>query len=164
MRAALSGQLHAFSGRLRFSQWCSASSAQFDLPFYLEYLAKWPEYCLVAEGPGGQVMGYILGKVEGRGENWHGHVTAVTVAPEYRCARLQSRCYVMRPHTQPLRSLSLSLLSCVASACTGSAPPLPLRVAAASIYLAPANKLSLASWFLVHTKTSPACSMETGSA
>lgn len=26
----------------------------------------------------------VLGKAEGLGENWHGHVTAVTVAPEYR--------------------------------------------------------------------------------
>lgn len=29
-------------------------------------------------------MGYIMGKSEGEGEKWHGHVTAVTVAPEYR--------------------------------------------------------------------------------
>jgi N-terminal acetyltransferase B complex catalytic subunit len=29
-------------------------------------------------------MGYILGKVEGNGELWHGHVTAVTVAPDFR--------------------------------------------------------------------------------
>lgn len=29
-------------------------------------------------------MGYILGKAEGKGKLWHGHVTAVTVAPEYR--------------------------------------------------------------------------------
>lgn len=29
-------------------------------------------------------MAYILGKVEGEGKNWHGHVTAVTVAPAYR--------------------------------------------------------------------------------
>lgn len=26
----------------------------------------------------------VLGKAEGVGENWHGHVTALTVAPEYR--------------------------------------------------------------------------------
>jgi N-terminal acetyltransferase B complex catalytic subunit len=26
----------------------------------------------------------VFGKAEGRGENWHGHVTAVTVAPEFR--------------------------------------------------------------------------------
>lgn len=72
------------------------SRAQFDLAFYLEYLAKWPEYCLVAEGPGRQVMGYIVGKVEGQGEHWHGHVTAVTVAPDFRCAktgkRLRTEC------------------------------------------------------------------------
>ena len=29
-------------------------------------------------------MGYVLGKVEGKGKNWHGHVSAVTVAPEAR--------------------------------------------------------------------------------
>ena len=61
---------------------------QYNLPFYLQYLAKWPEYCLVAEGPGRQCMGYVLGKAEGVGEGWHGHVTAVTVAPEFRCAQL----------------------------------------------------------------------------
>lgn len=57
---------------------------QYNLPFYLQYLANWPEYCLTAEGPGKEVMGYILGKAEGEGKKWHGHVTAVTVAPEYR--------------------------------------------------------------------------------
>ena len=36
---------------------------QYNLPFYLQYLAHWPEYCLMAEGAGAQAMGYILGKV-----------------------------------------------------------------------------------------------------
>jgi hypothetical protein len=31
---------------------------QYHLPFYLEYLAKWPEYCQMAEGPARQAMGY----------------------------------------------------------------------------------------------------------
>ena len=26
----------------------------------------------------------VLGKAEGRGTDWHGHVSAVTVAPEFR--------------------------------------------------------------------------------
>ena len=26
----------------------------------------------------------VMGKAEGGGDNWHGHVTALTVAPEYR--------------------------------------------------------------------------------
>jgi N-terminal acetyltransferase B complex catalytic subunit len=30
------------------------------------------------------MMGYILGKAEGNAKLWHGHVTAVTVSPEYR--------------------------------------------------------------------------------
>ena len=57
---------------------------QYNLPFYLQYLANWPEYCLMAEGADSQAMGYILGKVEGADTDWHGHVTAVTVAPENR--------------------------------------------------------------------------------
>ena len=51
----------------------------FNLNFYLGYLATWPEYFSTAEAPAGQTAGYVMGKVEGRGENWHGHVTAVTV-------------------------------------------------------------------------------------
>eukprot|EP00966_Prymnesium_polylepis_P097677 2262318-Prymnesium_polylepis.1 len=59
----------------------------YNMGFYLQYLAKWPEYCFSAKGPGTRVMGYILGKAEsfpGQDESWHGHVTAVTVPPEYR--------------------------------------------------------------------------------
>lgn len=33
----------------------------------------------------------VLGKAEGRGENWHGHVTAVTIAPAYRRQRLADK-------------------------------------------------------------------------
>ena len=29
-------------------------------------------------------MGYVLGKPEGAGQLWHGHVSAVSVNPEYR--------------------------------------------------------------------------------
>nr|CAG4641244.1 EOG090X0ENV [Eulimnadia texana] len=56
----------------------------YGLTFYLQYLAHWPEYFEVAEAPGGELMGYIMGKAEGHGTNWHGHVTALSVAPEYR--------------------------------------------------------------------------------
>lgn len=63
----------------------------YNLPFYLSYLARWPEYFLAAEGPGDKIMGYVMGKVEGEGTNWHGHVTAVTVAPEYRRQQLAAK-------------------------------------------------------------------------
>lgn len=32
----------------------------------------------------GRMMGYLMGKLEGRGTDWHSHVTAITVSPEYR--------------------------------------------------------------------------------
>ncbi|CAL8071920.1 unnamed protein product [Calicophoron daubneyi] len=32
----------------------------------------------------GRLVGYMMGKTEGRGTDWHGHVTALSVAPEYR--------------------------------------------------------------------------------
>ncbi|KAM7126006.1 N-alpha-acetyltransferase 20 isoform 1-T2 [Molossus nigricans] len=52
----------------------------------IQYLAHWPEYFIVAEAPGGELMGYIMGKAEGSvaREEWHGHVTALSVAPEFR--------------------------------------------------------------------------------
>ena len=34
--------------------------------------------------PADKVMGYMIAKSEGRGTDWHGHVSAVTVAAEYR--------------------------------------------------------------------------------
>lgn len=56
----------------------------YNMPFYLYYMSRWPEAFTVAEAPGGDLMGYMLGKSEGKDELWHGHVSAVTVAPTYR--------------------------------------------------------------------------------
>lgn len=56
----------------------------FNMPFYLSYLSQYPEVFTVAEAPDKSVMGYMLAKSEGVGKLWHGHVSAVTVAPTYR--------------------------------------------------------------------------------
>ena len=56
----------------------------YNTNFYYTYLATWPEYFKVIEAPSGRLMSYVMGKSEGKRELWHGHVTAVTVAPEYR--------------------------------------------------------------------------------
>ncbi|TPX50333.1 hypothetical protein SeLEV6574_g00952 [Synchytrium endobioticum] len=63
----------------------------YNLSFYLQYLAQWPDYFVAAESPSGELMGYIMGKSEGEGKQWHGHVTAVTVAPEYRRLHLADK-------------------------------------------------------------------------
>ncbi len=61
----------------------------YSISFYLSYITQWPDLCFVQSSPSGRTMGYTLGKGEGRDENprqkeRHGHVTAITVAPEYR--------------------------------------------------------------------------------
>ncbi|KAI9293571.1 acyl-CoA N-acyltransferase [Neoconidiobolus thromboides FSU 785] len=56
----------------------------YNISFYLTYLAQWPDLFYVSESPNNNLMGYMMGKAEGRGINWHGHVTAITVAPQYR--------------------------------------------------------------------------------
>ena len=48
----------------------------YNIPFYLQYLSTWPAFCSVVEDPSGRLMGYVLGKAEGEGKLWHGHVTA----------------------------------------------------------------------------------------
>jgi N-terminal acetyltransferase B complex catalytic subunit len=71
----------------------------YDISFYLNYLARWPTYFCAMESASGRIMGYstsppplfltiltpaVMGKAEGSYTNWHGHVTALTVAPSYR--------------------------------------------------------------------------------
>ena len=67
----------------------------YNVSFYGKYLARWPEYCKVAENVSGDIQGYVLGKIEGAvndeaKKNWHGHVTAVTVSPTSRRQGLAS--------------------------------------------------------------------------
>ena len=57
---------------------------QYNMGFYYQYYTRHPEFFKVAEAPDGRIVGYVMGKAEGEGELWHGHVTAVTVAPEFR--------------------------------------------------------------------------------
>ncbi|GMS77884.1 hypothetical protein PENTCL1PPCAC_59, partial [Pristionchus entomophagus] len=59
--------------------------------FYLSYLINWPEYFQIVEHPAGPIMGYIMGKSEGRNDQWHGHVTALSIAPEFRRIGLAGR-------------------------------------------------------------------------
>ncbi|TDL24892.1 N-acetyltransferase [Rickenella mellea] len=63
----------------------------YGIGFYLNYLSRWPDLCSAQEAPNGRLMGYVIGKAEGQGAEWHGHVTALTVAPEYRRLSLARR-------------------------------------------------------------------------
>lgn len=72
---------------INFDMWTET----FNMNFYLSYLTRWPELCLVAENCDGSLCGYLIGKVEGVDEDWHCHVSAVTVAPEFRRTGLAKR-------------------------------------------------------------------------
>ncbi|KAJ7096617.1 N-acetyltransferase [Mycena belliarum] len=80
---------------------------QYAPGFYLSYLSRWPDLCCAQAAPSGRMMGYsasagifsplwaltpnaVLGKAEGREQEWHGHITVLTVAPEYRRLHLAS--------------------------------------------------------------------------
>ncbi|KAL9614676.1 MAG: hypothetical protein Q9167_000881 [Letrouitia subvulpina] len=62
--------------------------------FYYHYMSKWPSLFIVAENQDKDIIGYVMGKVEEdpallkfMGDKylpWHGHVTALTVANQYR--------------------------------------------------------------------------------
>jgi N-terminal acetyltransferase B complex catalytic subunit len=52
--------------------------------FYTSYLAKDPDLCVVAESTSGALAGYLLAKVEGSGSEWHSHISAISVSPEFR--------------------------------------------------------------------------------
>lgn len=70
----------------------------FTMSFYMTYLVRWPDYFRVAVAPSGSLMGYLMGKVEGRDTSWHGHVTAVTVDSEYRRQQLAKNLMNMLEH------------------------------------------------------------------
>lgn len=37
---------------------CADVYVQFSMAFYQTYMARWPDYCHVAEAPNGSIMGY----------------------------------------------------------------------------------------------------------
>ncbi|EEA07870.1 N-acetyltransferase 5, putative [Cryptosporidium muris RN66] len=56
----------------------------YNVSYYGDYLSIWPELCVICEAPDQSIVGYLIAKVEGEDKQWHGHVTALSVAPEYR--------------------------------------------------------------------------------
>jgi len=63
----------------------------YGLSFYMSYMAHWPEYFQKVENVDGLCVAYIMGKAEGNGDNWHGHVTALSVTPSYRRGKMAAK-------------------------------------------------------------------------
>lgn len=63
----------------------------FPLDFYAEYMILWPDLFFKSVEVNDAISGYMMGKTEGKGPEWHSHITAVTVAPEFRRISLASK-------------------------------------------------------------------------
>ena len=65
----------------------------FSDDYYASYLREWPEYCYSATATVGSMAGYMISKAVGHedgDEERHSHITAVTVAKEFRRTRVAS--------------------------------------------------------------------------
>ncbi|EDO18327.1 hypothetical protein Kpol_1039p76 [Vanderwaltozyma polyspora DSM 70294] len=70
----------------------------FPVEFYMEYLILWPdlffkslETTIDSQVNNNNISGYMMAKTEGKAHEWHTHITAVTVASEFRRISLASR-------------------------------------------------------------------------
>ncbi|KAH9455093.1 hypothetical protein Pst134EA_022569 [Puccinia striiformis f. sp. tritici] len=99
-----------------------AYTETYSVGYYLQYLCTWPDLMNIAESPNHQIMGYVMGKMEGENEDFHGHVSAITVAPSYRRLSLarelmklielaseQQSCYFVDLFVRNSNSLAISM-------------------------------------------------------
>ena len=58
----------------------------YHVSFYMGVLAEFPDIFYLTETPNAQIMSYVMGKCEETQDAapFHGHVTALTVSPEFR--------------------------------------------------------------------------------
>ncbi|CDR36980.1 CYFA0S01e06084g1_1 [Cyberlindnera fabianii] len=62
----------------------------FNIAFYLEYLTEWPSLFFKSTELDSTISGYMMAKTEGKGPEWHTHITAVTINSHYRRIGLAS--------------------------------------------------------------------------
>lgn len=62
----------------------------FYLYFYHQYLYTWPTLSYKSVNDSNEPTGYMLAKTEGSSKEWHAHISAVTVDPNYRRVGLGS--------------------------------------------------------------------------
>lgn len=56
----------------------------FSFQYYLYYFLNHSQDCFLVNNLNNEVIGYMIGKHEGLNENFHTHITALSVAPTYR--------------------------------------------------------------------------------
>lgn len=78
----------------------------FYLYFYHQYLYTWPTLSYKSVNDNNEPTGYMLAKTEGKNKEWHAHISAVTVDPNYRRVGLGSYlCDQLRIVVEPERPI-----------------------------------------------------------
>lgn len=75
----------------------------FYVYFYMQYLSEWPSLFYKSTSTLDRTTGYMLAKTEGQVQRkeWHGHISAVTIDPNYRRIGLGSNlCTTLETYTQ----------------------------------------------------------------
>ncbi|GME96715.1 unnamed protein product [Ambrosiozyma monospora] len=74
----------------------------FYIYFYLQYLTDWPSLFYKSTSARNTITGYMLAKTEGKSTDWHSHISAVTIDPNYRRIGLASwLCKALESYTEP---------------------------------------------------------------
>eukprot|EP01041_Mallomonas_annulata_P008549 gene8549-17629_t len=69
--------------------WCLPENYQ--MKYYLYHLLSWPQLLHVAENHKGQIVGYVLAKMEEDAEPPHGHITSLAVLRTHRKCSLATK-------------------------------------------------------------------------
>jgi N-terminal acetyltransferase B complex catalytic subunit len=78
----------------------------FYLYFYHQYLFTWPTLSYKSVDVNQEPTGYMLAKTEGKAKEWHAHISAVTVDPNYRRVGLGSYlCDQLKIVVEPTRPI-----------------------------------------------------------
>ena len=61
------------------------------MKYYFYHILSWPQLLFVAENEQGEIVGYVLAKMEEDAEVLHGHITSLAVKKTYRKLGLATR-------------------------------------------------------------------------
>lgn len=92
----------------------------FNISFYSNYLTTWPQlFYKAVEHPSAEMSGYMMAKTEGQLAKleYHTHITAVTISPQYRRISLASKlCLVLEQISDVQHTLFIDLFVKVTNA------------------------------------------------
>ena len=75
----------------------------YHMKYYFYHILSWPQLLFVAENEQGEIVGYVLAKMEEDAEILHGHITSLAVKKTYRKLGLATR--LMRASQKQMASV-----------------------------------------------------------